>query len=120
MIKVIVRFGAGNQLFQYAVGRTLAHIHSTSLCFDITSYGRYYRNQVILPYFNYFGNISPESFLDSATTIEIGRKLGKGTLVDAKIRLERQNMSPSSYRPTEDTIFNNSSFILSFPPFILS
>jgi len=57
MIEVILKYGAGNQLFQYAVGRTLANIHNTSLCFDISSYGRYYKKHLILPHFHCSGRV---------------------------------------------------------------
>ncbi|MFH1708611.1 MAG: alpha-1,2-fucosyltransferase [Planctomycetota bacterium] len=38
MIVTRLKGGLGNQMFQYAVGRHLAHIHGTALKFDLTKY----------------------------------------------------------------------------------
>lgn len=56
MIKLILRDGAGNQLFQYAVGRYLSYLHGSPLYFDISlcdpnRYKQYY----ILPRFHVVG-----------------------------------------------------------------
>ncbi len=39
MIRIFLRGRAGNQLFQYAAGRALAHRHGVSLGLDISGYG---------------------------------------------------------------------------------
>ena len=38
MIVMYLKGGLGNQMFQYAVGRHLAHIHNTELKMDISAY----------------------------------------------------------------------------------
>src|SRR5215467_14078493 len=38
MVTVRLQGGLGNQMFQYAVGRSLAHQHGTSVALDISSY----------------------------------------------------------------------------------
>src|SRR5258706_3215552 len=69
---VIVRLigGLGNQLFQYALGRTLAASHSTTLKLDITDYETYKVQAYALRHFNVI-----ESF---ATRDEIRRLRGGG------------------------------------------
>ncbi|MGH9783116.1 MAG: hypothetical protein ACRD88_02930, partial [Terriglobia bacterium] len=54
MIKVILCRGAGNQLFQYAMGRFLSYKHGSPLRFDISWYGRE-RRAYVLPRFNIVG-----------------------------------------------------------------
>ena len=55
MIKINLKGGLGNQLFQYALGRHLAIIHKTSLMFDINSFTDDPLREYRLNAFNIFG-----------------------------------------------------------------
>lgn len=58
MIFVKLIGGLGNQLFQYAAGRRLAHHHQTELKLDISAYETYTLRQYALKYFNIIENIA--------------------------------------------------------------
>ena len=103
---VIVRLigGLGNQLFQYALGRTLAERHATQLKLDIRGYESYALYSYALDRFNII-----ESF---ATPDEVRRLRGRGWIAE---RLPRrlQKLNP----------FRKGSYILerrfSFDPAVL-
>ena len=61
MIIVKLIGGLGNQMFQYAAGRRLAHKHNTQLKLDISSFGSYRLRRYGLHHFNIEATIaSPE------------------------------------------------------------
>jgi hypothetical protein len=55
--------GLGNQLFQYATGRRLAHIRNTSLSLDAGIFRTYHLHKYALDKFNIHGKIALESDL---------------------------------------------------------
>ena len=60
MIIVKIIGGLGNQFFQYALGRTIAHKKNTSLKIDITSFKTYNLHKYALSNFNITGKIATE------------------------------------------------------------
>ena len=60
MIIVKIIGGLGNQLFQYALGRAIAHKKNTSLKIDITSFKTYNLHKYALGNFNIIENFATE------------------------------------------------------------
>lgn len=58
MIMVQLVGGLGNQLFQYAVGRRLAHLHNTILKLDLSAFEKYTLHAYHLNYFNIVENVA--------------------------------------------------------------
>ncbi len=78
---IITKMGGalGNQLFEYALGRCLAHKHNTELKIDITEVEKYkdsHHNNYVLNNFNVEENFATPEEIDSLPSINEG-KLGK-------------------------------------------
>lgn len=58
MIMIKLQGGLGNQLFQYAAGRSLAHITNQELKLDVTSYGEDKKRTYALSVFDITGEIA--------------------------------------------------------------
>jgi len=50
--------GLGNQMFQYALGRSLAHLNKTELKLDLTDFTNYKQHSYSLNYFNIIENLA--------------------------------------------------------------
>ncbi len=98
---IIVRLigGLGNQLFQYALGRTLAASRATTLKFDISGYESYKLHEYALHHFNIL-----ESF---ATRDEIRRLRGGGWIAG---RLPRRLQKLNPFRKGSYMLERNFSF----------
>ena len=62
--------GLGNQLFQYAVARHLAEIHSTVLKIDLTEFEQYKLHKYSLQHFDIIEEIATSENLDSVGNIK--------------------------------------------------
>ncbi len=67
MIIVCLKGGLGNQLFQYAFARNLAHIHNTVLKLDISGFGQSSERQYALAQFNIQENFATPQEIKSLT-----------------------------------------------------
>lgn len=67
MIVTKIIGGLGNQMFQYAVARTLASIHNTALKLDISSYKSYKLRKYELDNFNINAEIASREEIDKFT-----------------------------------------------------
>lgn len=75
MILVKVIGGLGNQLFQYAFGRSMGRLHGTEVKFDITGFESYEPHSYGLKYFNISENLATEK--EIARFKKYQRKPGK-------------------------------------------
>lgn len=75
MIIVKLIGGLGNQLFQYALGRHLAHIHNTKLKLDIIGFETYKPHSYNLKHFNIIENLATKKEIDQFKKYK--RKSGK-------------------------------------------
>lgn len=75
MIIVKLIGGLGNQLFQYALGRHLAHINNTELKLDISGFEEYKLHAYSLNHFNIIENIATKKEINSFKKYQ--RKPGK-------------------------------------------
>jgi len=57
-ITVRIIGGLGNQMFQYALGRTLSHLHNTELLLDTTGFEKYKLHKYGLDKFNLNNNVN--------------------------------------------------------------
>ena len=73
MIIVHLKGGLGNQLFQYAAGRTLAYIHNTVLKLDTTAYYYGGPRQFELYHFNIQENIAVTAEVQKLTEVKQNR-----------------------------------------------
>lgn len=64
MIISRIRSGLGNQLFQYALGRRIAHLNNVVLKLDITSFESYELRTYRLNHFNILENIATKDEID--------------------------------------------------------
>jgi hypothetical protein len=67
MIIVKLQGGVGNQMFQYAAGKQLAHIHQTTLKLDINSFERDPLREYALQFFNIDAEIAVNNEIDELT-----------------------------------------------------
>lgn len=58
MIIVRLNGGLGNQLFQYAAGRRLAHFHDVPLKFDVSGFEKYKKRKFELDSLNMVADIA--------------------------------------------------------------
>jgi hypothetical protein len=84
MIIVQLIGGLGNQLFQYATGRRLAHIHNAEIKLDITPFETYKLHHYSLQHFNIIEEFADASEVARLKHTGISRKLIR--LID-KLRL---------------------------------
>ena len=70
MIIVGLKGGLGNQLFQYAAGRRLAHIHNTIVKLDTTAYYYGGPRQFELNHFNIKENIAVTAEINQLTSVK--------------------------------------------------
>jgi virulence-associated protein VapD len=73
MIIVCLKGGLGNQLFQYAAGRQLAHIHNTIVKLDTTAYYYGGPRQFELRHFNIQENIATSQEIKKLTEVRQNR-----------------------------------------------
>ena len=73
MIIVHLKGGLGNQLFQYAAARSLAHIHNTMVKLDTTSYYYGGPRQFELCHFNIQENIAATAEIQKLTEVKQNR-----------------------------------------------
>jgi hypothetical protein len=72
MIITRLNGGLGNQMFQYAVGRSLSYVHNVPLKLDLTEFGTYNKRKFRLNHFNINAEIA------SLEEIENFKQLNKG------------------------------------------
>lgn len=94
MVIVNLIGGLGNQLFQYALGRRLAHLHNTSLKLDPSGFDTYYKlHKYSLKYFNV------EEVFASRQEIKKYRNLFSRALTEVDLRIFKYRSGDYYKRP---------------------
>lgn len=75
MVTVRLTDGLGNQMFQYALGRTIAHRRGTSLALDISSFRDNKQRQYSLGVFNIVENFASGGYPGFCRLRALGRRL---------------------------------------------
>lgn len=74
MIISAIKWGMGNQLFQYAIGLSLANRHNVPLVLDITSYDEDSRREFCLKYFKINNLLTDVSSTDEELVFDLYRE----------------------------------------------
>ena len=84
MVMVRIRSGLGNQLFQYATGRRLAHANNVRLKLDITSYSTNPHRSYMLHCFNVNADIATKEDIDRALCDQHEKSKPQNTVIREK------------------------------------
>jgi hypothetical protein len=76
MVTVRINDGLGNQMFQYALGRTIAHRRGTALALDVSGLQDRRLRQYSLGVFNILENFAPGGYPGLCRLRALGRRLG--------------------------------------------